>query len=192
MAKRVYFAFHYEDVSNFRANVVRNHNFTGGVEKAGYFDASMWEEAKKKNPDDLKALIEKELNNTSVTAVLIGTGTYARRWVQYEIISSMYRGNSLIGIHINGIKGKDQIAKAFGANPFEYLSVAYSKEGTIATPMVWDGRSWVKYSDFPPYSLKTPKPSMDGQQQQLSKWVPIYDWQAGDGFNNFSKWIGAV
>jgi hypothetical protein len=40
MAKRVYFAFDYEDVSDFRANVVRKHNFTGGVEKAGYFDAS--------------------------------------------------------------------------------------------------------------------------------------------------------
>ncbi len=31
MAKRVYFAFDYEDVSDFRANVVRKHNFTGGV-----------------------------------------------------------------------------------------------------------------------------------------------------------------
>ena len=30
MAKRVYFAFHYQDVIDFRANVVRKHNFTGG------------------------------------------------------------------------------------------------------------------------------------------------------------------
>jgi len=26
MAKRIYFAFHYQDVIDFRANVVRNHN----------------------------------------------------------------------------------------------------------------------------------------------------------------------
>jgi hypothetical protein len=30
MAKRVYFAFHYQDVIDFRANVVRKHNFIGG------------------------------------------------------------------------------------------------------------------------------------------------------------------
>jgi hypothetical protein len=97
MAKRVYFAFDYEDVSDFRANVVRNHNFTGGVEKAGYFDASMWEEAKKKDPTSLKRLINAELENTSVTAVLIGSGTYARRWVRYEIVKSIERGNKVIG-----------------------------------------------------------------------------------------------
>jgi hypothetical protein len=43
MAKRVYFAFHYQDVIDFRANVVRKHNFTGGVESAGYYDHSIWE-----------------------------------------------------------------------------------------------------------------------------------------------------
>ena len=43
MAKRVYFAFHYQDVIDFRANVVRKHNFTSGVEAAGYYDHSIWE-----------------------------------------------------------------------------------------------------------------------------------------------------
>src|SRR5664279_2458971 len=71
MAKRVYFGFDYEDVSDFRANVVRKHNFTGGVEKAGYFDASIWEEAKKKDPTTLKRLINAELEHTSTTAILI-------------------------------------------------------------------------------------------------------------------------
>jgi hypothetical protein len=32
MAKRVYFAFRYQDVIDFRANVVRKHNFLGSVE----------------------------------------------------------------------------------------------------------------------------------------------------------------
>ena len=54
MAKRVYFAFHYQDVAELRANVVRKHNFTQGVEKAGYYDASIWEESKKKGDLALK------------------------------------------------------------------------------------------------------------------------------------------
>jgi hypothetical protein len=46
MAKRVYFAFHYQDVIDFRANVVRKHNFLGGVEVAGYYDHSMGRDEK--------------------------------------------------------------------------------------------------------------------------------------------------
>ena len=46
MAKRVFFSFHYQDVIDFRANVVRNHKLTKD-DHAGYFDASIWEKAKK-------------------------------------------------------------------------------------------------------------------------------------------------
>lgn len=43
MAKRVFFSFHYQDVIDFRANVVRNHWMTKpDREEAGYFDASIW------------------------------------------------------------------------------------------------------------------------------------------------------
>lgn len=38
MAKRVFFSFHYENVSNFRVNVVRNHWLTKpNRESAGFF-----------------------------------------------------------------------------------------------------------------------------------------------------------
>lgn len=54
MAKRVFFSFHYQDVIDFRANVVRNHWVTKDREEAGYFDASIWEEAQKKGDLALK------------------------------------------------------------------------------------------------------------------------------------------
>ena len=133
MAKRVYFAFHYKDVAEFRANVVRNHNFVGGVEKAGYFDASIWEEARNTNPLALKRLINTELENTSVTAVLIGSNTWARPWVRYEILKGMKRGNKLLGIHINGIAGKDKRTKDLGPNPFDFLAKRYNDSGTGLT-----------------------------------------------------------
>lgn len=53
----VYFAFHYQDVIDFRANVVRKHNFLGGVEAAGYYDHSIWEDAKTTSPLALKRLL---------------------------------------------------------------------------------------------------------------------------------------
>ncbi len=48
--------------------------------------------------------IDKQLEGTSVTVVLIGSETLNRPFVQYEICKSLQRGNAVIGIYINGIK----------------------------------------------------------------------------------------
>ena len=146
MAKRVYFAFHYQDVIDFRANVVRKHNFTKGAESAGYFDASIWEETKKKGELALKRLINSELEYTSVTAVLVGSQTYARRWVRYEIMKSVERGNTLLGIHINRIPDKNKQTAPLGPNPMEYLGLLIGEDGTVGKPTVWDGQRWTFYS----------------------------------------------
>ena len=47
MSKRVFFSFDYEDVKTFRANVVRNHSVIKESGTAGFFDASIWEDAEK-------------------------------------------------------------------------------------------------------------------------------------------------
>jgi hypothetical protein len=49
-------------------------------------------------------LIDRGLEGTSVTCVLIGQKTAKRRYVTYEIHQSVKRGNGLLGIHINTIK----------------------------------------------------------------------------------------
>jgi len=109
MAKRVFFSFHYQDVIDFRVNIVRNHWITKSDRKeAGFFDASIWESAKRTSDLALKKLINKGLSNTSSTCVLIGTDTFQRRWVRYEILRSIFVSNSICGVHINKIKDKDQ------------------------------------------------------------------------------------
>jgi Thoeris protein ThsB, TIR-like domain len=189
MAKRVYFAFHYQDVIEFRANVVRKHNFTGGVETAGYYDHSIWEEAKNTNPLALKRLINAELENTSVTAVLIGSDTWARRWVRYELMKSVERGNRLLGIHINSITGKDQRTKPLGSNPFDHLGLQISSDGRKGRPTVWDGQKWIVYSDLDPFDLSEQPLPKRGKNWQLSHWFRTYDWVADGGYNNFGSWI---
>jgi hypothetical protein len=47
MARRVFFSFHY-DRDIWRANQVRNCNVVAGVDVAGFFDHSEYQEAKKK------------------------------------------------------------------------------------------------------------------------------------------------
>jgi hypothetical protein len=191
MAKRVYFAFHYQDVVDFRANVVRNHWLTKkDREDAGFFDASIWEEARKKGDLSLKRLINGGLENTTVTVVLIGSFTYERRWVRYEIMKSMERGNNIIGIHINGINGKDGKSKDLGPNPFKYLTYEYSDDGSKLYLYEWANTKWISYSDLESYKLKTVTSKSNwNKSYQLSKLYKVYKWNADDGYNNFSDWI---
>ena len=53
------------------------------------------------------------------------------------------------------------------------------------------GGKWVKYGDMGPYTLKT-QPSKDkwGKLYKLSSDYSTYKWNADDGYNSFSKWVG--
>jgi len=190
MAKRVYFALHYQDVVDYRANVVRKHNFAEGVKAAGYYDYSIWEDAKKTSPSALKKLIDAELENTSVTVVLIGSDTWVRRWVRYEVFQSLKRGNSVFGIHINSIKGKDQQTKPSGPDPFNNLALEFDAGGTIAKPTEWKDGGWHYSTDFDSYALASQPHPFKGQSVRLTYWCRSYDWVADDGYENFDTWIG--
>lgn len=189
MAKRVYFAFHYQDVIDFRANVVRNHNGLTNAQEAGYFDASIWEESKKTGDIALKRLINSELKNTSVTAVLIGSQTYVRQWVRYEIFKSIEVGNALVGIHINSIKGKDQKTKTAGPNPFNYCGLRISNDGAKGAPIVWNDGKWYYFSKLGEFAINRQPDSYRGKNITLSSLFSTYDWIANNGHINFRNWI---
>jgi hypothetical protein len=188
MAKRVFFSFHYQDVMDFRANVVRNHKTTKD-NNAGYFDASIWEDAKKTSDLALKRLINKELNNTSVTCVLVGTHTFERRWVDYEIMKSLEKGNNILAIHINGIKGKDGKTKNNGNNPLYYLGYSFDKTGKKLSLHNYIQGKWQKYSDLEGWSVKEVAESNRNKIFRLSTIYSIYDWIKDDGYNKFDKWV---
>lgn len=72
--------------------------------------------AQDKRKQALKNLINKGLEGTSATCVLIGSETYLRPWVRYELLKSLKNGNTLFGVHINGIKDKNSKTKDLGKN----------------------------------------------------------------------------
>lgn len=123
MARRVYFAFHYQrDI--WRVNVVRKSWVTQpDREAAGFYDASLWEQTKTKGDDALKRLILGGLDNTSVTAVLIGAQTSQRKWVIYEIRESYNRRNGLLGVYIHNIEDRNGWGDSKGANPFDRVYI---------------------------------------------------------------------
>jgi len=116
VSRRVFFSFHYQR-DLWRVNVVRNSGMIDGVSAAGFADASLWEEAKRQGDAALKALIDRGLEGTSVTVVLIGAEAAARRYVDYEIRQSLGRGNGLLGVRVNAIKDRNGQADSPGTVP---------------------------------------------------------------------------
>lgn len=191
MAKKVFFSFHYQDVIDFRANVVRNHgSFILTKDDAGFYDSSMWEKAKKESDLALKRLINGALKNTSNTCILVGTETYKRPWVRYEILKSFMKGNHLFAVHINGIKGKDQQTKNLGYNPFDYVGL-YAKDKDTLDLVEYKSNKWYYYTEIDSkssFSAKNHGFSV-GTTTKFSKLYNIYKWNKDNGFENFKNWV---
>ena len=116
MARRVFFSFHF-DRDIFRANQVRNLNVVLGADTAGFFDHSEYDEAKRQGSEGIARMIRKHLENTTVTIVLIGSETFYRPWVRYEIEQSAARKNGFLGIYIHHLQSIDRQTSARGPLP---------------------------------------------------------------------------
>jgi PKD repeat protein len=123
LARRAFFAFHYErDI--WRAGQVRNSWVAKpDRETAGFWDAADWERVKRQGDDAIKRWIKDQLNGTSVTVVLIGYETAKRDWVKFEIIESYKKGNGLLGIYIHNLKDTDGNTDYKGDNPFDHIYI---------------------------------------------------------------------
>jgi hypothetical protein len=126
MARKTFFSFHYERDA-WRAANVRNSGALSTDDEVGFIDAADWEELEREGDAAIKKWIKEQLNNTTVTAVLIGAETADRKWVLYEIRESWKRGNAVIGVCIHSIKNQDSETDTAGINP---LDVVLFDDGT--------------------------------------------------------------
>lgn len=187
MARSVYFAFDYEDVKSFRANVVRNSYVCNRLK---FKDSSIWEEAKEKGVGKIKELIDNSLVGTSVTCVLIGTGTYNRRYVRYEIVKSFTQNKGLLGVGINWIKDKEGMIKLWpGNNPFEYLKLTISEDGKSIYFFEYNN-GWVPYKDLSSIAnFKFKEQKFFGRTIQFNDLFNSYSYNWNDGKTNLASWI---
>ncbi len=115
--RRVFFSFDWDDV--WKANQVRNSWVTKeNFKVAGFVDAADIEQVKRATDQSIQNWIDRQLNGTSVTCVLIGSKTANSRWVNYEIVKSIEMKNGLVGVYIHNVKGMDGYLSGKGASPF--------------------------------------------------------------------------
>ena len=162
--RKVFFSFHYEE-DVWRVGQVRNAGMIPGIEEAGFFDKAAWESLQRTGEAAVRNWIDRQLDGTTVTAVLIGSGTYGRRYVEYEIFTSVMRGNGLLGIYIDQCEDQFELTTARGLSPFLRFR-----------------RRFIPGQGFEPSS-----PIMD--ILNLDSQVAKYCWKADRGFHNLGGWI---
>lgn len=200
MARKVYFSFHYADVLA-ATNIRKANAFTAQYEPdtRSFFDKSLWEEVKKRGDRAIKQEIDRGLNGSSVTCVLIGQETWARPWVRYEILASLARGNALLGMHIHDVGprasgtllGSGLLSVTEGPNPFDYLG--YSKpQGLLSSTQLLQsvGSKWVVHPQIGLHATVSLPAFTNGHDAaRLSDLVAVYRWKSDGGMSNIATWI---
>ncbi|MDD9869249.1 MAG: TIR domain-containing protein [Gammaproteobacteria bacterium] len=133
--RKVFFSFDWDDV--WRTNQVRNSWVAkGNYKTAGFVDAADIEQIKKATDSSIKNWIDKQLEGTSVTCVLIGSQTANSKWVKYEIVESIKKKNGLLGVYIHNVKDESRFTSIKGESPFRKppIDFAPNTSGELAYP----------------------------------------------------------
>jgi MTH538 TIR-like domain (DUF1863) len=134
--RKAFFSFHYDDIM--RVNVVRNAWKIDHPDNAlmrSFQDSSLWESRKLEGDDAVKRLIREGVEYTSAVCVLIGTETWLRRWVKYEIARAVIDGRGLLAVHLNSIRHHHtQTPHTRGYNPLDFMAVGKVQPGVLSTP----------------------------------------------------------
>lgn len=193
--RKVFFSFHYEDV--IRVNNVRNAwkiDHPDSLENRSFYDCSLWESKRLTNPNQVKLLIQRGIKNTSAACVLIGTNTWQRRWVKYEIARSVIDGRGLVAIHLNSLRHhKTRLPNERGFNPINLMGIARRSNGSCylceykPTPNGW---AWFWYDDYT-LSVSTPKYIRVAVNEPVSfaSFTREYDFALQLGHKNIGGWI---
>jgi len=201
--RKVFFSFHFDDVM--RVNNVRQAwkiDHPDNQLMRSFYDSSLWENKKLEGDNAVKELIRKNVQYTSAVCVLIGTETWSRQWVKYEIARSVIDGRGLLGVHINSINHHQRRQPdSLGFNPLRLLGIYKSPTGKfylyenrhvvlnhMAGQTEWQ---WLQYQD---YTLPVPlprylsEPSV-GYIMPLSANADEYNYITQDGHKNIGAWI---
>jgi len=161
-----------------------------------FYDSSLWESRKLEGPESLKQLIRDGVNNTSAICVLVGSDTWSRRWVRYEVARAIIDGRGLLAVHLNSINHhQTRTPHARGLNPLAHMAVGKVQPSPLSAPVYflfeWTSQGWLRYQDhaasvsLPPW-LADPGP---GYVTPLSYGADEYDYILQEGHKNIGAWI---
>lgn len=97
-SKNLFFSYYYKNSDEYaRLNKM--------LEDRGYFDysnSSLDEESNAENEDYIKTKIRSKIKWARTIIVLIGPGTYSRKYVNYEIEYTRKKDKRIVGVYLRG------------------------------------------------------------------------------------------
>ena len=143
MLINVFFSFHIEQDS-WRANVVKNNWLSQNRRSAaGFWDTSVWEQTKREGSEATRCMIDEQLENSSVTAVLIGRETADEDSVKYAIQRSYELHHGMFGLVIHGIPDQSGNLEESGRNPLNEVYVRDDDGIPVPASRLFPTCNWV-------------------------------------------------
>ena len=140
----VFYSFHFDN-DVFRVQQIRNMGVVDGTEPVSPND---WEQIRRQGDAAVKRWIDNNMAYKRCAVVLIGTETYRRPYVLYEIEKAWKEKRGLLGIYINRLKCPKNGVCAKGLNPFSYVHsgsvIPISVYLTVHEPNFWDAYGDIK------------------------------------------------
>ncbi|MCE2399729.1 TIR domain-containing protein [Candidatus Poribacteria bacterium] len=131
---------------------------------AGFVDSAQIETLKRNTDLAIKRWINKQIDGTSVTCVLIGSHTADSKWVKYEIVQRIEKGNGLLGVYIHNVKDRHGWTSTKGKSPFRQPPINFTP--TDKPNLVYPCCSYYDWVN-------------DDGYQNLGNWIEKASQQAG-------------
>jgi hypothetical protein len=120
----------------------------------------------------------------------VGSDTFQRRWVRYEIARSIIKGNGLIGVQIHLLGDRLGNSAAQGPSPFEYMGLYRAADGRVLLAEN-TGQRRIAFADYTqgltlPATWSAPS---DSSVVPLSRYAATHCYVRDSGQTNFSSWV---
>jgi hypothetical protein len=119
MVARCFYSFHYANDA-WRVSQIRNIRLEDGNRPASDND---WEAIKRGGDAAIARWIDSQMEGKSTVIVMIGSETFGRKWVNYEILNGWNRGKALLGVRIHRLLDHSGYQTYRGSNPFSQFNV---------------------------------------------------------------------
>lgn len=140
MPRKVFLSYDYER-DRYRIGKVRDCLLKDpDVEIRGIWDENSWDLARMRGEEAVHQRIRKELEETSVTIVLIGYDTSGKGYINYTISESCNHGNALLGIFIDKLEDIFGCVDLKGPSPLHEFRISDSE--TLAD--IFPTYDWVR------------------------------------------------
>lgn len=117
--KRVFYSFHFDN-DVMRVQLIRN---IGSLEENKPVNPNEWEKVRARGNAAIEQWIQDNMSHRQCVVVLIGSETYKRPWVQYEIEKAWRDKRGVVGVYIHNLKCARNGTCNQGLNPFDYLTI---------------------------------------------------------------------